>query len=195
MAPATLLFSFGGDSFLQIDVSELEPGEVDESRLTLWVGGAEVGAAALSGAVPVGSGGPSVTLIMEGIFRPFTPAIVDHGAGRFSVAVPSPTFTGPGVVPDAEAEMLCTTGLVADCNNNTVLDIVDIQGGASPDCNGNGVPDECDIAAGTSTDCNGNGMLDECEETDPCRSDIDGDCDVDVVDFLLLLADWGPCSP
>ena len=28
----------------------------------------------------------------------------------------------------------------------------------------------------------------------PARADIDGDCDVDVDDLLLLLAAWGPCA-
>jgi hypothetical protein len=30
-------------------------------------------------------------------------------------------------------------------------------------------------------------------EPAPCTGDIDGGGDVGVTDFLLLLADWGPC--
>ena len=32
-------------------------------------------------------------------------------------------------------------------------------------------------------------------ETIWCPSDINGDNEVDIVDFLLLLANWGPCRP
>ncbi len=28
-----------------------------------------------------------------------------------------------------------------------------------------------------------------------CQSDIDGDGEVGIMDFLMLLADWGPCGP
>ncbi|TDJ55402.1 MAG: hypothetical protein E2O40_05985 [Planctomycetota bacterium] len=59
----------------------------------------------------------------------------------------------------------------------------------SPDCNGNGVLDSCDIDQDTSDDRNGNGVPDECE----CSGDLDGDGDVGIVDFLFLLASWGPC--
>ena len=41
-----------------------------------------------------------------------------------------------------------------DCNENGILDYVDIADGTSEDCNGNGIPDECDIASGFSQDCN-----------------------------------------
>jgi hypothetical protein len=37
----------------------------------------------------------------------------------------------------------------------------------------------------------GSGIPDDCE----CIADLDGDGAVDVGDFLLVLAGWGPCSP
>ena len=80
----------------------------------------------------------------------------------------------------------------ADCNNNGVLDSVDIAMGTSEDCSGNGIPDECepdcngneipdtcDIAAGTSGDCDSDGVPDECET----------DCDSDGVPDVCELAD------
>ena len=59
----------------------------------------------------------------------------------------------------------------------------------SPDCNANGVLDSCDIDQDTSDDRNGNGVPDECE----CSGDLDGDGEVGILDFLFLLANWGPC--
>ncbi|MBC7834104.1 MAG: hypothetical protein H7Y88_03265 [Phycisphaerales bacterium] len=62
-----------------------------------------------------------------------------------------------------------------DCNANSVLDPVEIAGGApdlnanglldacEPDCNGNHVPDRRDIALASSTDLHLNGIPDECE--------------------------------
>jgi hypothetical protein len=58
----------------------------------------------------------------------------------------------------------------ADCNTNSVPDVVDIIQGTSQDCNTNGVPDECDIAGATSADANTNGIPDECEGGDNLTS-------------------------
>ncbi len=38
---------------------------------------------------------------------------------------------------------------------------------------------------------NGNGLPDECE----CVADLNGSGSVDIIDFLQLLAVWGPCEP
>jgi hypothetical protein len=57
------------------------------------------------------------------------------------------------------------TALAGDCNNNGILDSLDIASGTSADCNGNGTPDECDVALGYSNDLNENGVPDECEKT------------------------------
>ena len=65
--------------------------------------------------------------------------------------------------------------------------------GAGQDCNVNGVSDVCDIITETSSDVNGNGVPDDCE---PCvQADVDGDGVVAIGDFLLVLAQWGPCPP
>ena len=61
--------------------------------------------------------------------------------------------------------------------------------------------DSCDAdggiwrGAGTSCgDFNGNGLPDTCEEVGSCRSDANYDGVVDVLDFLTMLQDWGPCE-
>lgn len=64
------------------------------------------------------------------------------------------------------------------------------QPGPIQDCNGNGLHDACDIADGTSMDSDGDGVPDECVV---CRSDLDGDGSVGIVDFLILLGGWGRC--
>ncbi len=49
-----------------------------------------------------------------------------------------------------------------DCNENGVIDSLDLASGTSADCTGNGIPDECDL------DCDGNGLADVCEiDLDP----------------------------
>ena len=61
------------------------------------------------------------------------------------------------------------------------------------DCDGDG-----GIWRGEGTVCgdfNGNGIPDTCESIPvTCRSDSNDDGIVDIVDFLTLLADWGPCE-
>lgn len=96
-------------------------------------------------------------------------------------------------------------GPMADCNNNGVVDLIDIFSGASPDANTNGVPDECEPT------CHGDLVTDgavnvqdllriltewgSCPERPlPCRSDLNFDGHVDVDDLLQLLVQWGPCS-
>ncbi|MFH0981079.1 MAG: hypothetical protein V2A79_06030 [Planctomycetota bacterium] len=89
---------------------------------------------------------------------------------------------------------------------------------ASPDCNANDVPDECE------PDFDGDGVIDACDpdidddgvpnETDVCnytphplppgailqadgtlRGDVDGDCDVDLADYLILQQDFTGPNP
>ena len=59
------------------------------------------------------------------------------------------------------------------------------------DCNENGIVDSDDIASGRSTDSNGNGIPDECEEITPCPGDLDGDGFVGQSDLGILLSDFG----
>jgi hypothetical protein len=60
----------------------------------------------------------------------------------------------------------------------------------SVDCNDNGIGDDLDIANGTADDDDGNGVLDICE----CSADFNNDGMVAILDFLTLLALWGPCD-
>ncbi len=62
----------------------------------------------------------------------------------------------------------------------------------SPDCNNNGVLDSVDIANGTSSDSNANGIPDECEPH--CASDITHNNIVNVDDLLAVINAWGPCA-
>ena len=76
------------------------------------------------------------------------------------------------------------------CNGQETCVDGECQPGPMPDCNGNTVHDACDIANGTSLDADGDGVPDECVV---CQSDLDGDGEVGIVDFLKLLSDWGVC--
>lgn len=96
----------------------------------------------------------------------------------------------------------------ADCNNNGILDNLDISSGTSLDCNSNFVPDECELA---TNDCNANGLPDDCElaghdcdgngqhdscqlagnDTDAngvpdnCQADCDNDGQIDAYEIIL----------
>jgi hypothetical protein len=74
-----------------------------------------------------------------------------------------------------------------DCNDNGVLDSLDIERGTSqdvdgnqvpdecdPDCNENGLPDGKDIQDGTDFDCNDNDVLDSCDIRDGTSQDANG---------------------
>lgn len=81
-----------------------------------------------------------------------------NAAGIISAAPGGGDFTS---IPDS----FTTTGAVTrnvDCNNNGVIDALDISSGTSFDCNQNGTPDECELA-NPANDQNNNGVLDECE--------------------------------
>jgi hypothetical protein len=78
-------------------------------------------------------------------------------------------------------------GLVADCDNNGVIDSCQLAGGA-PDCNNNGRLDSCDIALGSSQDVNNNGIPDDCG---PCVGDADGNRVISFADITAVLANFG----
>ena len=62
-----------------------------------------------------------------------------------------------------------------------------------PGCFNGGV--NSGIWKGEGTDCldnDFNGSPDICEAT--CPADLDTDGDVGIVDFLILLSQWGPCE-
>ncbi len=75
-----------------------------------------------------------------------------------------------------------------DCNENEILDSIDIENGTSLDCNSNTVPDECEIDENSAApggpfyceencdpDCNSNGIPDECDIASGASPDINGD--------------------
>jgi CxxC motif-containing protein (DUF1111 family) len=63
--------------------------------------------------------------------------------------------------------------------------------GLLADCNGNGTLDLIDILDDPGLDGDDNGILDSCQPT--CLGDTDGDGEVGVVEFMDLIATWGPC--
>jgi hypothetical protein len=68
-----------------------------------------------------------------------------------------------------------------DCNENGVIDSLDLANGTSADCTGNGVPDECEL------DCDGNGLADVCEiDLDP-GLDANGNGRLDVCEDVLYV--------
>ena len=83
----------------------------------------------------------------------------------------------------------------ADCNNNSLPDLDEIQANPALDCNGNGrldeceahgtedcnhngVSDLCDVFNGTSTDCNLDGIPDECAWADCNGNGVLDQCDI-----------------
>lgn len=106
---------------------------------------------------------------------------------------------------DAVAFVNAFDGVVEDCNNNSVADMLDIINGTSPDSNQNGVPDECQKLG----DLDGSGFVNvsdlfsllahwgACPQPCPpaCIGDLGGaggpDCNVNVSDLFILLSNWG----
>ncbi|MCP4592291.1 MAG: hypothetical protein GY842_16280 [bacterium] len=110
------------------------------------------------------------------------------------------TVTAPNRIP-FEGTTNCTG--MADCNNNTVADHLDVSGGTSldcnsdfipdecqlagNDCNANNIPDDCDIAGGTSADCQPNQVPDDCDIAGSTSADcqpnqVPDDCELSVND-------------
>ena len=100
--------------------------------------------------------------------------------------------------PDVVLFLSVYSGPQADCNNNGVLDLLDILLDVSNDTNANGVPDECDCLA----DLSGNGRVDVPDllallaawGVNPGHpADLDGDGYVGWTDLIDLTATWGAC--
>lgn len=53
-----------------------------------------------------------------------------------------------------------------DCDNDEILDVIEIAYGTQIDCDNDGVPDPCQIANNPGDDCNQNGIPDSCDFTD-----------------------------
>jgi hypothetical protein len=116
--------------------------------------------------------------------------VPDFAQSGYAVAV-----DGPALLLGAPGENAATGSAYTfvggpDCNNNTVVDALDIANGTSQDCNENGIPDECDIDDGTSEDFNGNGIPDECE----CLGDLTGDDYIGLDDLAQMLGNYGMAS-
>ncbi len=98
---------------------------------------------------------------------------------------------------DFEVFLTVYSGPQTDCNDNGVLDIIDIIIGDSEDLNADGLPDEC-----CTGDIDGNGivgasvvraLLGAWGDNPQHTADLNGDGVVSAVDLLTLLANWGPC--
>jgi hypothetical protein len=92
-----------------------------------------------------------------------------------------------------------------DCNENWVLDLVDILNGTSLDLNSNGIPDECEsqICVG---DTDNSGAVDADDLTTvilawgpcpappaPCPADVDDNNVVNADDLVTVILNWGAC--
>lgn len=72
-----------------------------------------------------------------------------------------------------------------DCNNNGILDSIDIVNGILNDCNNNFIADHCEVNDHPESDCDNNNLVDECElENNPsldCNNNGTIDiCDIDI---------------
>ena len=76
----------------------------------------------------------------------------------------------------------------ADCDDDGVLDVSQLDSGTAEDCNGNGVLDSCDLVSGTSRDDDGDGRPDGCDGRLAFRrGDADADGLVVVTDAILIV--------
>ena len=98
---------------------------------------------------------------------------------------------------DFDVFLTVYSGPQTDCNDNGVLDIIDIISGDSEDLNGDGLPDEC-----CTGDIDGNGIVGASDVLallaawgpNPLHpADLNGDGVVGAADIVTLLANWGPC--
>ena len=92
-------------------------------------------------------------------------------------------ITGVAILAVAGTSLATTSGVLGDCNENGVDDLVDIQSGASTDCDNDSIPDEC------QNDCDDNGISDGCEilqgASDENMNGVPDSCDPDCNENLI----------
>lgn len=81
---------------------------------------------------------------------------------------------------DSHRGALITADFARDCNSNSIVDVLEIAGGAA-DCNGDLVPDSC------QPDTDGDGVPNACD----CPYDLNGDGLVSSPDLTFVLTYWG----
>ncbi|MFH1748451.1 MAG: C25 family cysteine peptidase, partial [Planctomycetota bacterium] len=90
-------------------------------------------------------------------------SVVEAGVDAFIVSAIScdgiEDCNGNGTPDDDDLANCDGSPWCSDCNNNGILDVCDIAGGAS-DCQPDGIPDECQLGV---NDCNENGVPDDCD--------------------------------
>jgi hypothetical protein len=100
--------------------------------------------------------------------------IVVWGQGSHGVISSAPVE--PGYVQVSMGVSYAAALYAPDCNENGILDSIDIASGGSLDCDNDGIPDDCQedcdldgvldfcqIMSNPSADCNLDGILDSCE--------------------------------
>jgi CxxC motif-containing protein (DUF1111 family) len=107
-------------------------------------------------------------------------------------------------VDDLASFMLVYNGARRDCNQNGIVDLLEIADGSLADADFNGIPDACEPTC--DQDTNGSGGVDvddlltvinewgDCDDPPaPCSGDLTLSRSVDVDDLLALINAWGPC--
>ena len=86
-----------------------------------------------------------------------------------------------------------------DCNNNGIVDMLDILLGET-DSDNDGIIDICQICVGDINSDNTVGVsdllavIDQWENCTKCSADINLDGTVNITDLLLVVGNWGTCS-
>ncbi|MHC4695304.1 MAG: S8 family serine peptidase [Planctomycetota bacterium] len=124
--------------------------------------------------VRLGGGSPSIDAGDNAAVPPQAATDPD-GNSRFLNDPEAPDVGNPGLVGPPIVDMGAFERNV-DCNNNGIVDLVDIASGTSLDCNDNVMPDECELV---ENDCNANSVPDDCEPDEDCNGNYRQDiCDI-----------------
>ena len=119
---------------------------------------------------------------------------VAYASGRLVVAAPGRS---------GQAGALMSIDLNADCDGNSISDLLQVAADPALDCNGDLVLDACQpINCDCPSDLNGDGVVSSADlavllaqwgNYGQGSADMNGDFEVDAFDLALLLASWGPC--